>query len=536
MAGAIDSEMLLSSVYPTTSGLGSTKKNNSASDPFSSVLNQLQQSAQAGGNKKKYPDLSNGSSQVRSALKRVVQAVADNGSEDSVKKAAEYLEGLTTPNREDAKKALEYLAALLNGETTSTEGTAQDYLNGILVDAGTSSGSEDNSGILNQLDRLLEDLKNNGATSSQILAQILPLLDSLNQNITGQQQADADLYPPSQSGVVNIGDANSYFGMRPGELAESLRQVVNVSNGLNPDGSAIVPEEPVLPPEPVMPEPEEPIDPDMSVDPDAPLDGSEEVTPPVVEEPGEETDPVPEENETEPTIPEGEVEVLSYAGTNSATAKLLAENRVSSLALGNRFKDVSDEVAALGSTGQAPADGAFLNMNANGVPSLDQQLLPAMTQEAYSLRSGQSSQMVLRLNPANLGEVTVRLTSSQGQVAVTIAAQSADTQKLLESRLSQLISGLENSGVSVKEAKVVQASAGSDNAGLNLSQQNAQSQSQQNFQGHNGRGLTESEFLAYNGRRVTAVRVEDEAEEIQSNKQIHSDYQYQGGNRLWRMV
>lgn len=64
--------------------------------------------------------------------------------------------------------------------------------------------------------------------------------------------------------------------------------------------------------------------------------------------------------------------------------------------------------------------------------------------------------LTMQLNPAELGQIDLRLSASGGTVRITMHASQSATNDLLESQLNQLRQNLANAGVQISDLNVGQ--------------------------------------------------------------------------------
>ena len=61
----------------------------------------------------------------------------------------------------------------------------------------------------------------------------------------------------------------------------------------------------------------------------------------------------------------------------------------------------------------------------------------------------------MELNPENLGQITVRLVSTQGRIDVSISAENESTRQLLQSRGENIETALRENGVELERYQVI---------------------------------------------------------------------------------
>jgi hypothetical protein len=146
-------------------------------------------------------------------------------------------------------------------------------------------------------------------------------------------------------------------------------------------------------------------------------------------------------------------------------------------------------------TGAGTVDIPANKSNADGIQSFSSLAQNPTDQiaegTAYSVKNGHK-ELIIRLNPDNLGEVRVNLTSHGNQeLSARLIASTPESHELLKGQLDSLKSTLEAQGVTVDRLSVVLAgaeTANGNNAG-------SKHQSQQEFQGQQSQtGQQQSSF------------------------------------------
>jgi len=188
----------------------------------------------------------------------------------------------------------------------------------------------------------------------------------------------------------------------------------------------------------------------------------------------------------------GEVETPSKSAPSgkieSKNSDPIDENLTTGLSPG----DTSDLLAAAGLNGLSNttgnnSDNANSSITAFTSPA-DNPVSQVADGTAYSIKNGHK-ELIIRLNPDNLGEVRVNLTSHANQeLSARLIASTPESHNLLKTQLDSLKSTLESQGITVDRLSVVLA--GSPEASTNnhshqqqsSQQQSSQQQQQQNMQ------------------------------------------------------
>ncbi len=98
---------------------------------------------------------------------------------------------------------------------------------------------------------------------------------------------------------------------------------------------------------------------------------------------------------------------------------------------------------------------------------------------AYSVKNGHK-ELVIRLNPDNLGEVRINLIShGNNELSARLIASSEESHQLLQSQVNTLKTSLESQGIHVERLSVMLAGGAEAQNDLNNTNQNAEQQSQQ---------------------------------------------------------
>jgi flagellar hook-length control protein FliK len=81
---------------------------------------------------------------------------------------------------------------------------------------------------------------------------------------------------------------------------------------------------------------------------------------------------------------------------------------------------------------------------------------------ANSVKEGQN-QVTVRLDPPELGKVTIQLRQEDGQITGSLEFSKAETKSQVQQLLPQVINNLQNSGIAVKKLDVIQTSVDNSN-------------------------------------------------------------------------
>jgi flagellar hook-length control protein FliK len=136
-----------------------------------------------------------------------------------------------------------------------------------------------------------------------------------------------------------------------------------------------------------------------------------------------------------------------------------------------------------------------------------------IVQQARLIRAENGSEMVIRLKPEHLGDMTLRISvSSEGAVTASFFTNNAEVRHIVENSLVQLRQELQNQGIKVDKAEVY---AGLSDGGL------PQGQSGEAWQQNRGN----SSNSAFRNAEADALQFEDDAANISnvSNANISAD-------------
>lgn len=456
----------------------------SAEMNFGSILDNLQKTADSMP-KSDYQSVT-GSKRVDRALKKAIWELYDGGGRQAAK---EVYDSLTEDDREAALKGLEKLIEAIDKELTAQaeSGTVQALFNGIFGESDDTRGdtAERTDEILLQILLKIKELKGN-STADQALSALLPFMNEMN---TDSLALAKEAYSVEEMvGTVAFMDGNTTYRTNLTAMKSELQAMMNVFRGISEttDGSTQLNPDGFVPPamgDTFIPENGEPELPD-------------EIPEIVITEP-------------EPEITTGETDGES------------AEQTLQSILINNRMVNKDEELKEL------RKDYAGITMNTaapyeriqNGVDMVfvQNQIIENLT-EQLSASHVQNSEFRMLLNPGSLGEIAVKIVNNGGEISVSIAAQSESTQKLLESRLSSLVTGLQNVNENVKEVRIVDANENAAFAGFNMN----------SFA--EGRGQRST---AHTSSRIPQVRIVNSMTEPE---EADTSEIYKGGNRLWQTV
>lgn len=433
-----------------------------------------------------------GSARADRALKKTIWESFTKGKES----AKEVYDNLTEGDRKDVIEALKKLIGAIESEITasSESGSVQALFNGIFGESDDTRGdtTERTDEILLQILLKIKELKGN-STSDQALSALLPFMEEFGEY--SEQAADEAYTVEEMGGTVAFMDGDTTYRMALPQLKNELQELMDILMGFETPSEGI-----------------------FQLDPG-------KFTPPVKD------DFIPEFDV--PDVPTGEIPEVEIIGSEVIPEEPVAEapenvdgsteQSLQTIILNNRMVKKEDELKEL------RADYATVTLNPtapyeriqNGVDmvSVQNQILENLTAQ-LSASQVQNSEFRMLLNPGSLGEIAVKIVNNGGEISVSIAAQSESTQKLLESRLSSLVTGLQNVNDNVKEVKIVEANQNTAFAGFNMN----------SFA--DGRGQRNT---AHTNSRIPQIKIVSSMTDTVQTEETVSQV-YKGGNRLWQTV
>lgn len=142
--------------------------------------------------------------------------------------------------------------------------------------------------------------------------------------------------------------------------------------------------------------------------------------------------------------------VAAKAGNDKAT-----ETKRGTSSAKDAFQSVIGRVdAASGMTQPAQVSSQGAAQNASTAHAHRQEIFSQVEQGMLRQLQNGSHQMTLRLDPAELGQISLLLTVKGGEVRATIRAESAETTAALSEQVSQLRASLEEQGLKVTELNI----------------------------------------------------------------------------------
>ncbi len=101
-----------------------------------------------------------------------------------------------------------------------------------------------------------------------------------------------------------------------------------------------------------------------------------------------------------------------------------------------------------------------------GKATSNREIISSVVDSIQLLRDGEIKSILVRLKPESLGEVNIKVSHVQGDIAIRLSTSSQDVQKLLLGNVQQLKDFLKQDGVAVQEIQVVYSGVWSEMANL----------------------------------------------------------------------
>ena len=459
-------------------------------------------------------------------------------------------------SEEDKKEALKILQSILDtiiGEIAGDKksGSSQDLINILFskVPDSTATTNENSAETLKQIQETLAKLKDSNSNSTEVLSQLVTLLAMLNSQtpVSTDTTPDPNFVNPVEGEVTVKVDSTSYT-LKLEDIKKQMQDLVDVLNGKE---VVVVPPNPTDPTTPTTPTPPTdgtgtttPTTPTPPTDgtgtttpttPTPPTDGTGTTTPTTPTPPTDGTGTatptdVPPATEVKVTEPLLTARAITYntitADNTNGSNKLLSDSNLARSALfSQRVIQKSNEIEAMNLVGAQTASTQSVLQTPVQITAENLSQVPVETQisnninyELVNLKADTTKEMTMKLNPDNLGEISVKLVNEAGKISVTIAAQSEITQKLLQEKLPSLIANLQNANNEVKDVRIVEANQNSSFAGFNLNNSDA---------GQRGNDNNTGSQSNYSNAQASQVQ----GAENTTTSQI-----FTGGSKLWQTV
>lgn len=176
--------------------------------------------------------------------------------------------------------------------------------------------------------------------------------------------------------------------------------------------------------------------------------------------------------EVQPLMTSEEVQTEDTPSAAAETAEALSEKENTAELDGNREDSIAPALAASADK-TLPPKAADIPDEADKVIPEDryntvEQLLAKL--EENSFNGSGTRELVVKLTPETLGEITVRIAKDvTGAVEITLAAQNRDVSELISSRASELAQSLADKGTAVSSVNVVDPAQAGQNMAFDMS-------------------------------------------------------------------
>ena len=367
-------------------------------------------------------------------------------------------------------------------------GKTQDFVNRLFC-AGKTSGAVQNTATNAKIDEILQALKPSAddsdektKTNTDLLSQLAALLQQMN---TSSQTANSQIYQANTDAVGMI-DGTGTYSIPHKELAARLMEIVSVL--VDKPTSEIFPNYD-----------------SVSKTVSAAVSGSSLSfgSGKLSEQQLIDSAPKSADNsvysDMVKSFSASTSKAMEYGtvASNPQTSKLMAESEILKLsALSKRVQktgEIDELTSLLSSQTTLPNKEISLDEITSKLSEfpLEEQILPELSEQIKTSVSGTSSEMTMKLNPENLGEINVKVSNEAGKITVTVAAQSEITQKILQERLPLLVQNLQNTNSDVKVVNVTS----SNTAYMDyMGQSNTNSQNSSSGQTYHSAGNSSSEM------------------------------------------
>ncbi len=429
-------------------------------------------------------------SDVQSMAESLVKA-ALSGDESGLQALKTQFDGFSdNMTRVEVLSILQQIISYAMNENAEVcpSGKTQDFINRLFY-AGKTSGAVQNTATNAKIDEILQALKPSAddsdektKTNTDLLSQLAALLQQMN---TSSQTANPQIYQANTDAVGMI-DGTGTYSIPHKELAARLMEIVSVL--VDKPTSEIFPNYD-----------------SVSKTVSAAVSGSSLSfgSGKLSEQQLIDSAPKSADNsvysDMVKSFSANTSKAMEYGAVanNPQTSKLMAESEILKLSALSKRVQKTGEIDELTSLLSSQTTLPNREISLDDVTSklsefpLEEQILPELSERIKSSVSGTSSEMTMRLNPENLGEINVKISNEAGKITVTVAAQSEITQKILQERLPLLVQNLQNTNSDVKVVNVTS----SNTAYMDyMGQSNTNSQNSSSGQTYHSAGNSSSEM------------------------------------------
>ncbi len=511
MAGTTGIETDIGVVYAGFSG--EIKEKLTEEEQFSNVLSEISAKTEEKTNETAKIAPLTTDVQAVSYLRSFLKQIVSLDSTYSRKNAKENYDALNDYTKGQIKSVMVRLSQTARKEAIGEieSGSTQKLVNRIFYEGKdeSSTDTEMTQQTIEKMTKKINELsKDDDISAKDFIAQMAAILSGMATTIKDEDTTFVDTTScETNSGFVMVQLESGKCGIALNAFADKIDDIVDVfENGIRETVEDVIIIPPVVTP-PVDVVPQEPaIDPIPDTDPEVPPVTDEE-TPPTETDP--ETPPVTDGGDTEETPPSTDPatdETTAPAAPDDEATAPIEEPPADPITEDTApteettAEDVtpvqtteSEQLRAVYSRGrnsaenmlyaQAAINASALNqrvINNAGSSELSAQRLQSLifseiTTGLSTMSSTNTSEMLMRLNPENLGEISVKLVNASGRITVIIAASDENTVAALQQRAAALADSLKAQNQNVTTIQVMSAQEAFA-AGFNMGDLNRNSQ------------------------------------------------------------
>ncbi|MCA9771592.1 MAG: flagellar hook-length control protein FliK, partial [Myxococcales bacterium] len=156
---------------------------------------------------------------------------------------------------------------------------------------------------------------------------------------------------------------------------------------------------------------------------------------------------------TPPAVAKGDAELVARAAADAPNVAAAARHKAKGEA-GSADRWISGPEALDGTRAHSPVERAAAVERSGAGAIRDVEVIRQVTEAAGRARSVEGGTLTLRLNPADLGNVQVKLDMVAGRLTATLTVERADVRSALERGLGELHTALAGKGVDIQHVRV----------------------------------------------------------------------------------
>lgn len=511
MAGTTGIETDIGVVYAGFSG--EIKEKLTEEEQFSNVLSEISAKTEEKTNETAKIAPLTTDVQAVSYLRSFLKQIVSLDSTYSRKNAKENYDALNDYTKGQIKSVMVRLSQTARKEAIGEieSGSTQKLVNRIFYEGKdeSSTDTEMTQQTIEKMTKKINELsKDDDISAKDFIAQMAAILSGMATTIKDEDTTFVDTTScETNSGFVMVQLESGKCGIALNAFADKIDDIVDVfENGIRETVEDVIIIPPAVTP-PVDVVPQEPtIDPIPDTAPEVPPVTDEETPPtetdpeipPVTdggdtEETPPSTDPATDET-TDPTDPVDEAtDPVEETPADPITEDTAPTEETTAEDVTPVQTTESEQLRAVYSRGrnsaenmlyaQAAINASALNqrvINNAGSSELSAQRLQSLifseiTTGLSTMSSTNTSEMLMRLNPENLGEISVKLVNASGRISVIIAASDENTVAALQQRAAALADSLKAQNQNVTTIQVMSAQEAFA-AGFNMGDLNRNSQ------------------------------------------------------------